>query len=151
MRSNRSFGNVQARQRGAVLVTALLLLLIMTPLAVVTMKISRVQLMAAGNEQFSSQAFQAAESALELEYAGGNFDVSVPTSTRIVDFTDSISVAVAVDFVRTTDIPRDGFSLGTGYGAHHFEINADAKAPRGAVSEQVLGLYIVGANSRAAE
>lgn len=52
------------RQRGAVLVTAMLLLLVLTIIGVTVMQMSRMQERMAGNSRDSNLAFQAAEGAL---------------------------------------------------------------------------------------
>ena len=52
--------SVSQTQRGAALVVGLVLLLVITMLAVTSMNTSTVQLMMAGNKQFSESAFQAA-------------------------------------------------------------------------------------------
>lgn len=54
----------QARQRGAVLVTAMLLLLVLTVIGVTVMQMSRMQERMAGNSRDVNLAFQAAEGAL---------------------------------------------------------------------------------------
>lgn len=61
-------GNIQllraSRQRGAVLVTAMLLLLVLTIIGVTVMQMSRMQERMAGNSRDVNLAFQAAEGAL---------------------------------------------------------------------------------------
>lgn len=60
-------------ERGAALVTALLLLLVITLLAVAGMNSSAVEFVLAGNEQFHQNAFQAAETGIEQTIATGTF------------------------------------------------------------------------------
>ncbi len=53
------------RQRGAALVVSLILLMVMTLLAVSTMRTASLEVTMAGNDQFSENAFQLAETANE--------------------------------------------------------------------------------------
>jgi type IV pilus assembly protein PilX len=65
MNSERLLQPILARaQRGAALITALLLLVVMTILAVTAMQMSRVQERMVGNTRDQNVAFQAAESAV---------------------------------------------------------------------------------------
>src|SRR5256884_2014014 len=61
------------RQRGAALVVALLLLLVITLLAVAGMNAAAVEFVMAGNEQHRQNAFQAAETGIEQTIVTGGF------------------------------------------------------------------------------
>jgi type IV pilus assembly protein PilX len=60
----RKSGNTPRAQRGAVLVTSMLLLMVLTIIGVTVMQMSRMQERMAGNSRDVSLAFQAAEGAL---------------------------------------------------------------------------------------
>lgn len=64
MRSVRSQTQTSVAQRGAVLVTAMLLLMVLTIIGVTVMQMSRMQERMAGNSRDVNLAFQAAEGAL---------------------------------------------------------------------------------------
>ncbi|HHQ15129.1 MAG TPA: hypothetical protein ENK16_08860 [Chromatiales bacterium] len=54
-----------ARQHGAALIVGLVLLMVLTVLAVSTMRTASLELMMAGNTQFRENAFQAAQSGIQ--------------------------------------------------------------------------------------
>jgi type IV pilus assembly protein PilX len=58
-----------AAQRGAALIMGLILLLVLTLLAVSGMNSASLEFIMAGNEQYRQNAFQAAESGIEITYA----------------------------------------------------------------------------------
>jgi len=62
--ANSQLGQPGIRQRGAILVTSMLLLLVLTIIGVTVMQMSRMQERMAGNSRDVSLAFQAAEGAL---------------------------------------------------------------------------------------
>ncbi len=132
-------------QRGAALFVALILLLVITILAVSTMGTARLELRMAGNSQFSLQAFQAAQSAIEVRIATTEFTTGTAPAEQTHTFTTIGSEAKSNVAYRTaTDVPSGGYSLGAGFQAYHFQIDVAATAPRGAVSNQTQGIYIVG-------
>ena len=133
------------RQRGVALAVALMLLLVITVLAISAMSSSRMQLVMAGNTQFSILAFQAAQTAIETRFAEGGFTTDSTADVDDYEFEAIGSTAQStVSYRAATDVPAGGYSLGAGFQAYHFEITATATAPRGATSSQVQGLYIVG-------
>src|SRR5690606_37277184 len=69
------------RQRGAALVVGLILLMVLTVLAISGMNTSTLELQMAGNTQFSENAFQAAETGIEVALAAGVTDTSKTVST----------------------------------------------------------------------
>lgn len=134
-----------ARQGGAALAVALLLLVVFTILAIAAMGGSRMQLVMAGNMQFGTLAFQAAQTALEIRLATGAFTTAAAADVDDYEFADIGATAQSsVEYRAATDAPAGGYSLGAGFQAYHFEITATAAAPRGATSTQVQGLYIIG-------
>ena len=73
-----------ARQAGAALVVAMILLIILTLLAISGMTTSTTELQMAGNEQYTENAFQAAETGIERTIANGAFDVYSQRRTHLV-------------------------------------------------------------------
>lgn len=66
------------RQRGAILVVGLVLLLVMTVLGISTMNTASLELGMAGNDQFSENAFQLAETGIDTKLRALNAGAPVP-------------------------------------------------------------------------
>lgn len=133
------------RQSGAALFVALVLLIVITILAVSTMGTSRLELQMVGNTQFGVNAFQAAQSAIELRISENAFTTAGAPVTRAHEFDDIAADATStMGYLKSTDVPVGGFSFGAGFQAFHFQIDVEAEAARNAVSEQTQGFYIVG-------
>ena len=73
--------NVAARQRGAVLIVSLVLLVVLTLLGVSVMNVTQLEERMASNSQEMVQAFQSAETGLSQAYANGA--VWNPTTSTI--------------------------------------------------------------------
>ncbi|NNF17088.1 MAG: hypothetical protein HKN70_10095 [Gammaproteobacteria bacterium] len=130
----------KAGQSGAALVVGLMLLLILTVFAVSGMSTATLELVLAGNTQFSENAFQAAESAIEAEFLQGP---ATPDTDRENEFefeahTDATTV---VSFERTT-FPPDGYSL-TQFSADHYLITATGTSGKNARSVNQQGFLVV--------
>lgn len=130
-------------QRGAALIVGLVLLLVMTLLGVAAMRTSTLQLVMAGNSQYSQLAFQAAESGIENEFNAGGLTTTLNRDENY-DLGDGTEVDTHIEYTSSTAVPSGGYSIGAGFQAHHFEIRAIGTAPRGATSIHRQGLYIVG-------
>lgn len=77
---NRESHPGHGKQRGAALVIGLMLLAVLTLLAVSGMNSASLEFVMAGNEQYRSNAFQAAEAGIAQSIATGTFnpDAAVP-------------------------------------------------------------------------
>lgn len=145
----RRNGNRQ-RQSGAALVIGLILLLVLTLLAVSGMNTATLELQMTGNQQFSQNAFQAAESGLDRAMASGNFTTVAPTvvtDATVPDSLDTFDSRTEFNLDNgITPVPSGGFSLGvsTGFQAYHFDITSTGTAARGATSTNTQSFYIVG-------
>ena len=129
-----------ARERGAALIVGLVLLLVLTIFAITGMSSSTLELTMAGNAQFSENAFQAAESAIEAEIVAGP---SVPGTPRIggFQFGPATTAATTVTFDATRLAPP-GYSI-TEYQSDHYLINAVGAAGKNAASTHEQGFYVV--------
>jgi len=75
--------NNSIREQGAALVTALILLLVMTVLGVSTMSTTTMEMRMAANDQFAENAFQLAETGLDTDIAELNTGAQVaPAATN---------------------------------------------------------------------
>jgi type IV pilus assembly protein PilX len=134
------------RQRGAALVVGLVMLVVLTLLAVSTMNTSTLQVTMAGNTQFSENAFQAAETGIDLALAQRNFNTTTP-STIVPTAVGNGTTEAVTTFEATTPVPDGGFSIGVGtggYQAFHFDTTATGTAARDASSEHTQSFYVVG-------
>jgi type IV pilus assembly protein PilX len=140
------------RQDGAALVIGLLLLLVLTLLAISGITTATLELQMAGNQQYQQRAFQAAEIAIEQAIETATFNTSIPsTATNAKVDPDDASNDDNYDYVMdfddengTTAVPGGGYSLGTGFQAYHFNIEAVGRSERGARAEHSQSVYIIG-------
>ena len=150
--------NLSGKQNGAVLVTSLVLLVIITVLAISGMNTATTELAMARNDQSYENAFQAAETGLETALAQGRFNTLIDVNlTQNVNANDSVTAVIK--FEDTTLVPDRAFSMGVGSGiaAYHFIAVATAKsesAPgtptdRDAFAEHSQAFYVVGPEASA--
>lgn len=143
-----------ARQRGAALVVGLILLLVLTLLAISGMSTATLELQMTGNQQFSQNAFQAAETGIDRALASGNFTTVAPvvvTATAVPgSTTESFNTRTEFnDDNGVTPVPAGGFSLGVsgGFQAYHFDVTSTGTSSRNATSTHVQSFYVVGPGS----
>lgn len=142
----------RARQRGASLIIGLVLLLVLSVLAVSTMSSATFGLAMAGNAQYSENAFQLAETGVEVAINSGPFNDQAPTIIAETNVTDLGGVEVGTydataAFAQCTSI--EGFSESTdpdSYRAYHFRITANGASFRGAQSQNTQDFFLVGPN-----
>jgi hypothetical protein len=147
-----SFLTRSHRQRGASLVIALVLLLVLCVLAVSGMGSASLQLTMAGNKQYTENAFQLAETAVDRSLQLGPFSTSLPNVVAETEVTgpDGLQIgtfSATTAFQEDTAPPGGGYSMGTGSGtfrAYHFRIDAQAQAQRGARDNHLQEFYVIG-------
>jgi type IV pilus assembly protein PilX len=142
------------RQQGAALIIGLILLVVITVLAVSGMNTATTELAMARNDQSAENAFQAAETGLEIALGQPTFRTDATmTINRNINAYDRVSVDVTFD--RETIVTDRAFSLGVGSGisAFHFVATADASSERGGIGNATVrdasavhtqAFYIVG-------
>ncbi|MFK7886842.1 MAG: PilX N-terminal domain-containing pilus assembly protein [Gammaproteobacteria bacterium] len=128
------------RQRGAALIIGLLLLLVLTVFAISGMSRATLELALSGNTQFSENAFQAAESAIEAELVWG---AATPATPRpgVFSFADNVTATSLVTFDATRLAPP-GFSL-TEYQSDHYQILATGASGKNATTTNEQGFFVV--------
>jgi type IV pilus assembly protein PilX len=145
-----------ARHRGAALVTALLLLMVLTVLGVAGLATAALELHMAGNVQQQERAFAAAELSIEQAVTTAELDTSsTPAAPLKPGCGDACTTPVTGDpfdyslyydaAAGRTPVPGGGYSLGSGLQAHHFVIEAKGESGGGARAEHVQGFYVLGA------
>ena len=142
------------KQDGAALVIGLILMVVMTVLAISGMNTATTELAMARNDQSYENAFQAAETGLEMALAQGRFDTLVNVNlVQSVNLYDSVTAII--NFEDTTPVPpgRGAFSMGVGSGiaAYHFNAvaTAESKFDQGGTDRDASAIhsqafYIVG-------
>ncbi len=142
------------RQQGAVLVVGLLLLVVITILAVSGMNTATTELAMARNDQTYENAFQAAETGLEIALAqdvfsiGGPVVITPPAQPYVV-------ITATIRYEDSTLVPDQAFSLGSGSGIAAYHFNATSQADyiisagndRNASAVHTQAFYIVGPDS----
>ncbi len=124
--------NIQ-KQDGAALVVGLILLVVITVLAISGMNTATTELAMARNNQNYENAFQAAETGLEIALSQGSFNTLANTNlVTIINAHDSVTSVIV--FEDSTLVPDRAFSLGVGSGvaAYHFNAIATAASKRDA-------------------
>lgn len=125
------------KQDGAALVVGLILLVVVTVLAIAGMNTATTELAIARNDQNYENAFQAAETGLEIALGSGPFSTGGanlgPFPVNAPDLASANdTVRVQIQFQNTTLVPDKAFSLGVGSGiaAYHFVATATAQSDR---------------------
>jgi len=134
-------------QRGAILVVGLILLMVVTVLGISGMNTATLELTMAGNTQNHQEAFQAAETGIDISIAQRNFDTIVPATVPLRTLRTGLDTKAVSTFMQTTPVPGDAFSMGVSTGsvqAYHFDVVAVGRAPRNATSTHNQSFYIVG-------
>lgn len=133
---------LRKKHRGAALVIALVLLLIITLLASTGMSLSTTEVVMAGNEQFHRNAADAASAGIETVIA--RVTASLPEQRAAVTasgFTASGEYLAGVRFVGE-EAGLSGFSADKFVGLH-FDIDSSGGSARDATDAQVQGVMIV--------
>ena len=136
------------RQRGAVLLVGLILLVVLTVLGISGLNTATLELAQAGNAQSHQEAFQAAETGIELSMSQRRYSTLGPVIVpmTLLDLGTSNTEASSA-FVETTAVPDDAFSMGVQNGsvqAFHFDVVAVGRGPGNAVATHNQSFYVVG-------
>lgn len=132
------------RQHGAVLITSLVLLLIMTLLGLTTMSTSSTEERMASNNQEMNRAFHAADAGLASAFMDGN---SLDTSGQVTEQIDNIgdydaSATYTSNLRQITALPRSGNLeqiWGAGFGKHHFELRSVGTTESSGANSTIVG------------
>ena len=147
--------NLPVSQSGAVLVTSLVFLVILTLLALTSMTTTTMEERMSASSQEINRAFQAAESGVEfamtdeaafntahrLELDGTADDTYDVNVTNIGDY--SAEVDVNAIYVQKTRPPR-GSRWDSGFSLYHFDVSGSSRTATGASSTIHAGAWQVG-------
>ncbi|MGD9339290.1 MAG: hypothetical protein C0629_13890 [Chromatiales bacterium] len=143
---------LQTRQQGAALVVGLVLLLVLTVLGVSGMNTATLEWTMATNDQYSENAFQAAETGIDRALAGGNFTTQGTVTSPLTVLPNQSTFVSETSFeLETAPPPRPGLGFsqgvgGGGFSAYHFEVGSTGQAQRNANSVHNQGFYVIGPN-----
>jgi hypothetical protein len=157
------------RQGGAVLVVALIMVAALSLLAIASTSNGALELEIAGNDQYQTQAFYAAEAGIEQAIASGGFSAASAVSAEQFDNPNSpnptprrgsgtqikncrnqsLSPADRCEYFVRPDLatgptPLPGSDgINSGLAAYHFVIESFGVAGRGAQAQLAQGFYVV--------
>ena len=144
--------NLPGKQDGAALIVGLILMVVITILAISGMNTATTELAMARNDQSYENAFQAAETGLEMALSQGRFNTLVNVNlAQTVNTVDSVTAVI--NFEDTTLVPDRAFSMGVGSGiaAYHFNAVSTAESKfdpggtdRDASAIHTQAFYVVG-------
>ena len=117
---------VPSRQRGAVLIVSLILLVVMTLLGVTAMNSTSLEERMAANSQITTRAFQTAETGLSIAFNDNNaYDLSGtydPASSIVSGTSDTVNLEG--DFVGWSPPPTGSLYSATSFQAAHFDLQS---------------------------
>ena len=136
------------RQQGAALVVGLILLLVLTILAVSGVFTSTMELRMVRNTQTQERAFQAAEFAVEDALS----NPVVSTSTAFTQATVAVpnspgdTYQFQQQFICQSAVGTSmtGFSVGAGFEALYFLVQATGTGPDNALAQHTQSFYVLG-------
>jgi hypothetical protein len=132
-------------QSGAALVIALILLVALSLMAISSMNSASLDLIMAGNEQYRSRAFVAAETGVERAIAGGTFNSGADSSqaaTSTGSGTDQYDYAITRPNAGIVEAAPPGNSEGT-FGSIYFRIASTGTSVRGTRATSTQEIYEV--------
>lgn len=137
--------NARHEQTGASLVVSMILLVAISMMAVSSMSNTALDLVIAGNEQFRSRAFTAAEAGIEQAWNNGTFS-SAADFTQPATATGSGNDTYQYTITRPTggavSNPPSGFTSGT-FGMVYFNVTATGTSERSAQAVTTQEMYEV--------
>lgn len=139
------------RQQGAALVVGLVLLMVLTVLAISTMRTATLELTMAGNAQFRENAFQLAEAGLDatLETIEQTGPGALPTATcdPAPEWGPQVEIAALGGHYQTrvclagSTVDYPGSSIGQ-FRQLHYRLESRGRAQRNAESVHARGFYV---------
>lgn len=133
---------LQRRQQGAALVIGLILLMVLTLLAISGMNSASLEFIMAGNEQYRSNAFQAAEAGIEQSMVQGAFNPAGAPQALAGNTTANDSWAATINPPANAN-PLMIAGNGTMVGGYFFDIFSIGQAVRGAQANNQQGVLVL--------
>jgi type IV pilus assembly protein PilX len=131
----------RARQQGAALVIGLILLMVLTLLAVSSMNTASLEFIMAGNEQYRSNAFQAAEAGIEQSIVQGAFNPDAGAQALAGNNTANDAWAVRIN-LPLGNVPQPALwgNSWNSFSTYHFEVVSTGTSTRGATAVNTQGV-----------
>lgn len=135
------------QQSGIALILGLIFLLILTILGISGMRMARLELLMAGNEQFYVQALAAAEAAVEVQIAAANFQTTISGAyNNLSAGTPTATPGTStIEYINQGPAPDGGFS--DDVMTLRYQIEATGLAPAGqnvrSTVKLMQGLYVL--------
>jgi type IV pilus assembly protein PilX len=132
-------------QQGAALVVGLLLLLVLTLLAVSGMNSASLEFIMAGNEQYRSNAFQAAEAGIEQTMLQGAFNpgVVLPQNLNGAPTATDTWASQVLPQLGGVPLPALWGNSWNSFSTYHFEISSTGNSTRGARAINLQGVAVI--------
>jgi type IV pilus assembly protein PilX len=143
-------GSSTHRQQGAALVIGLIMLMVLTLLAVSGMNTASLEFIMAGNEQYRQNAFQAAETGIDMTYATAALTPgaapltvpgTVPNSTTDTWTTVTTSLAAGAKMSPPPNPRANSFGK---FSYFNYEIQSTGVSVRGGRAVNVQGISQIG-------
>ena len=143
-------GSATHRQQGAALVIGLIMLMVLTLLAVSGMNTASLEFIMAGNEQYRQNAFQAAETGIDMTYATAALTPgaapvtvpgTVPNSTTDTWTTVTTSLAAGAKMSPPPNPRANSFGK---FSYFNYEIQSTGVSVRGGRAVNVQGISQIG-------
>jgi type IV pilus assembly protein PilX len=140
MRSAKQ-GRSRARQQGAALVIGLILLMVLTLLAVSSMNTASLEFIMAGNEQYRSNAFQAAEAGIEQSIVQGAFNPDAVAQQFNGNNTPTDTWRAQIN-LPLGNVPQPALwgNSWNAFSTYHFEVVSTGASTRGATARNAQGV-----------
>jgi len=134
-------GRSRARQQGAALVIGLILLMVLTLLAVSSMSTASLEFIMAGNEQYRSNAFQAAEAGIEQSLVQGVFNPDAAPQALNGNNTANDAWASVIN-LPLGNVPQPALwgNSCNSFSTYHFEVVSTGSSARGATAVNTQGI-----------
>lgn len=141
------------RQKGAVLIVSLILMLVLTILAVATMSAANLEVEMAANNQNSENAFQMAETGLKVNVntLDNNRSLLVAVAGSLPVCTGTITISGVGDYQACSTFSNEvtpllgaSAGIGTGLAAYHFDSISTGQSFDSARSTHIQSFYVPG-------
>jgi type IV pilus assembly protein PilX len=135
--------------RGAALVIALLLMVVMTLLAVAGMNSAALEFVMAGNDQFHENAFQASETGIQVAIAAATYNPDAPPSVVAGNVPNSLTDTYSANIVPELGgvaQPALWGSSWNSFATYHFEIQSTGNSLRTSTALHNQGIAVVSPN-----
>ncbi len=139
-------GSRRRPAQGFVLVLALILLLVLTTLAISGSLSSSVGFVSAGNSQFQSNAFQAAEAGITSAMVGGAFDPTIPPQVLAGAVPNSPNDNYSASIVPALGGAAQPAAWGNSVGqfvVYDFDVQSTGTSSRGSTAVHTQGVQVL--------